>query len=336
MADRLSKAELHERFVAAVGPAALVSANTDAAGELIVELEPPLPGRVRVYIYNATNPPGGRSSLEHKIQLILTGQRKGDRRNLDWSEVDFVLLCGYVAERDIFVFWDASLHVDFPHSKNLQVRTANVLVAAASGTFARQERVLRTGSEVVICAPRHLVQAAIAERASDEQTAGGDLGSSRGTSRARRGQPYTPPARDSAAPSKTRVFSFDPDAIDRGTNAHKDVQDQLAEAVSARGWQPLSPSDSDPLFDVAWTVADEAWIAEVKSLTRANEEQQLRLGLGQVLSYAYLVTWEVQAKRPVLAVEREPSASHWPDLCMTHGVVLSWPEVFDELLDTCA
>ena len=174
MTDRLPKAELHKQFIKALGPA-LATASTDTAGELVVRLRPPLPQRIRVYLYNATNPPGGRSTPEHKIQLGLTGQRRDERRDLDWSGVDFVLLCGYVDERDVFVFWDASMHINFPHSKNLQVKTANVQTAAASGVRVRQDRRLQTGMEVVICAPVQLVVKAIAERASS-----GEVGS-RGT-----------------------------------------------------------------------------------------------------------------------------------------------------------
>ncbi len=296
-----------------------------------MELRSPLPNRVRVYIYNATNPPGGRSSPEYKIQPSLSGQKKdGDRRNFDWSGVDFVLLCGYVREHDIFVFWDASLHTNFTHSKNIQVRTENILGAAEGSVITRQDRLLQTGPEVVISAPRQLVPVAIAERASIRDFESQEAGRS-----ATQGQPYMRPTRRDTAQSKLRVFNVDPDAIDRGTNAHKEVQDQLADAVSARGWQPLSPSDSDPLFDIAWIAGKAAWIVEVKSLTEANEDRQLRLGLGQVLSYAYLVDWDVSENRPVLAVEREPSSSYWADLCTSHGVVLSWPEIFDELLDSC-
>lgn len=330
MTDRLSKEELHDRFVAAVAPTALISASTDSAGELVVELRPPLPNRVRVYIYNATNPPGGRSTPEHKIQPILAGQRKGERRNFDWSGVDFVLLCGYVREHDIFVFWDASLHIDIAHSTNLQIKTENVLSAATAGVLVRQDRSLKTGPEVAICASRQLVPMAIAERASI-----GGFGSESADHSSSQGQPYMQPPRGSTSGSKSRVFNVDPDAIDRGTNAHKDVQDQLADAISERGWQPLSPSDSDPLFDIGWIAGEVAWIAEVKSITDANEERQLRLGLGQVLSYAYLVNWDVRIKRPVLAVEREPSALYWSGLCESHGVALSWPETFDRLLDSC-
>ena len=151
MTDRLSTTELHDRFVAVVGPSALVDASTDDSGELVVELRPPLPSRVRVYIYNATNPPGGRSTPEHKIQL--TSQSRGGRGTFDWSGVDFVLVFGYAADHDVFVLWDAALRIDFAYSTNLQVRTTNVEAAAASGVRVRQDRRLKTGMEVVICTP---------------------------------------------------------------------------------------------------------------------------------------------------------------------------------------
>ena len=246
MSSRLSSEELDKQFIAAIGPAAVISASTDAAGELVVDLLPPLPRRVRVYMYNATNPSGGRPTPEHKIQLIIRGQRKGERANFDWSDVDLVLLCGYASEYDVFVFWDASLHRDFAHSTNLQIKTANVESAAASDSIQRQSRRLKTGLEVVVCVPRRLVPAAIEECAST-----GGASPQLGGRSTNRGRSYTRPPRGSTAQTKSLVFSVDPDMVDRGTNAHKDVQDQLADAVSARGWQPLSPGASDPQFDIA-------------------------------------------------------------------------------------
>lgn len=295
MASLLSKPELHERFLAAIGSDAVVSASTVAAGELVVELRPPLPRRLRVYIYNATNPPGGRATPEHKIQLILANQGRGQRGNFDRSGVEFVLLCGYVPEEDVFVFWDAALHADFAYSKNLQVRSENVADAAAAGVTVRQERSLRTDLETVLCVPSRLVADAIAERFAGPILVPQGVGVE-----APNGQPYLRPLRSGGGESALRVFSV------------------------------------DPLFDIGWIVADTAWIAEVKSLTESNEDRQLRLGLGQVLSYAYLVDWGAVANRPVLAVERKPSAPHWPDLCASHGVKLSWPETFEEMLDACA
>ena len=336
MADRLPKADIQQRFLDSIGSAAVISADTDAAGELVVELQPPLPRRVRVYVYNATNPSGGRTTLEHKIQLILTGQRAGDRANFDRSGVDLVLLCGYVGEQDVFVFWDANLHRDFAYSKNLQVRSENVVGAASAGVIVRQERRLRPAFDVadaietVICAPRQFIMDAVAERFAGPPTSPVPAGATPTS-----GQPYASPPRSGDGEAALRVFSVDPDVIDRGTNAHKDIQDELADAVTGRGWEPLSPSGTDPLFDVGWIVSDTAWIAEVKSLTDANEDRQLRLGLGQVLSYAHLVDWHDLANRPVLAVEREPTADYWPDLCDSHGVSLTWPATFDAFLDTC-
>lgn len=330
MADRLTKTQLHDRFVEAIGPSVVASADTDAAGELVIELRSPLPRRTRVYIYNATDAQGPDRTMEHRIQLILTGQAKGQRANFDRADVDVVLLCGYVPEHDIFVFWDAALHKDFAYSKNLQVRSENVVDAAAADVTVRQERNLRPDVETVLCAPGRFVAEAIAERFAGPILVPQAVGAE-----APKGQPYMRPPRSGGGETTLRVFSLDPDAVDRGTNAHKDVQDQLADAVSARGWDPRSPSGSDPLFDIGWTVADTAWIAEVKSLTESNEDRQLRLGLGQVLSYAYLVDWGAVANRPVLAVERKPSSAYWPDLCASHGVKLSWPETFEEMLDAC-
>lgn len=337
MADRLPRADIQQRFLDSIGSAAMISADTDAAGELVVELQPPLPRRVRVYVYNATNPSGGRSGREHKIQLTRVGRREGAPANFDWSGVDLVLLCGYVTEHDVFVFWDANLRRDFAYSTNLQVPSEKVVGAASTGVIVVHERPLRRAVgaartiETIICAPRQSVKDAIAERLV------GPLISPLPASTApTSGRPYTKPPRIGDGEAALRVFRVDPDVIDRGTNAHKDIQDELADAVTGRGWQPLSPSGTDPLFDVGWIVSDTAWIAEVKSLTDSNEDSQLRLGLGQVLSYAHLVDWHDLANRPVLAVEREPTAAYWPDLCDSHGVSLTWPATFDAFLDTCA
>jgi hypothetical protein len=98
------------------------------------------------------------------------------------------------------------------------------------------------------------------------------------------------------------------------------------------GLVPLSPSSGDPQFDIAWMQDGVAFITEVKSLTDANEKWQLRLGLGQVLSYVHLLTWPgVQAVRAVLAVECQPKADYWTTLCAEHDVILTWPEAYNDL-----
>ena len=136
--------------------------------------------------------------------------------------------------------------------------------------------------------------------------------------------------------NKQTVFEIDPKRRTRGIKAHIDIQDKLKIAIQSAGLDPRSPEPVpvDPQFDVAWRQGDTAFVAEVKSVTEENEERQLRLGLGQVLSYAHLLDWPgVEEVQPVLAVERRPSAEYWEALCKKHCVILTWPEEFGRLFD---
>lgn len=120
---------------------------------------------------------------------------------------------------------------------------------------------------------------------------------------------------------------IDPDVIDRGRQAHVNLQNQLADFVSNLGAEVLSPGPLDPSFDVAWRLGGTLFVAEVKSMTTANETLRLRLGLGQVLHYRHLLVRQGNGATPVLFVEREPTDSGWRDLCASNGVILIWPEI---------
>lgn len=86
---------------------------------------------------------------------------------------------------------------------------------------------------------------------------------------------------------------------------------------------------------MAWVADGVLHVCEVKSLTDANQESQLRLGLGQLLGYLYRTETEhwpgVDRKRGVLAVEGPPKHLDWVAVCAQHGVTLTWPEQFREL-----
>ena len=62
----------------------------------------------------------------------------------------------------------------------------------------------------------------------------------------------------------------------------------------------------------------------------------MRLGLGQLLSYLYRTKVEywhgAEEIVGVLAREREPRGSDWTQICASHGVVLTWPDQFSELI----
>lgn len=75
--------------------------------------------------------------------------------------------------------------------------------------------------------------------------------------------------------------------------------------------------------------------AEVKSLTGARQEQQARLGIGQILDYAYALRErppaDVSVVRPVLVLEREPDDRRWLNVADSLGILLTWAPSFSSL-----
>jgi hypothetical protein len=141
------------------------------------------------------------------------------------------------------------------------------------------------------------------------------------------GQPYVHAAED-AATSEREPFSVDPNLVDRGLRGHATTQNALAAFI---GNVVRTPRADEPLYDLAWMAGDTLYVAEVKSLTAANEERQLRLGLGQVLRYAHPLTGRARHVQPILAVEREPAGRSWVILCERLGIWLVWPPSFARL-----
>jgi hypothetical protein len=162
-------------------------------------------------------------------------------------------------------------------------------------------------------------------------------------------QAYKPPP-PGGQQHESQVFETNPDKIDRGTTAHKETEKALAEALRKANLKPRSPKPGDPAFDIAWRNDDVkgvavAFIGEVKSLTDENETWQIRLAIGQVLDYVHMLDslrkvdslpphWKgVHAVRGVVAVERQPTkVDHWTGLCEKLGIILTWPEKYDDTL----
>jgi excisionase family DNA binding protein len=165
LTERVPQEELHRRVVQALG-AAVRSHGPLERKPFELDLSPPLPQRVRVYVYNATRPPGGRPLGEHKVQLIVPGQRRGERASFNNGDGRIVLLIGYGAEEDVFIVWDAGLYSDFAWSRNVQVK-AETIIQASAGKLAAQERQLRppsgrpTVETVLAVKPRRLAEALV-------------------------------------------------------------------------------------------------------------------------------------------------------------------------------
>ena len=149
---KLRKDKLHQLFIDGLEDAVQKHSDINRA-PLLVDLKPPYPLRLRVYLYNCTNPPGGRALDEYKIQIILPGQTRGSRASLDFSDGRMPVLAAYVCVADeikdgIFVLWDAFKHEDFAYSANMQVKSETILKALISSISLSK----RSNDEVIIAA----------------------------------------------------------------------------------------------------------------------------------------------------------------------------------------
>ena len=145
------------------------------------------------------------------------------------------------------------------------------------------------------------------------------------------GLPYRPTPH---APMSRRhsALATNLDALDRATEAHREILEALASYLRSRDVIPLTPTADVPQFDLAWETPMGLFVTEVKSLPPGGERQQLRLGLGQVLDYQNALERFGRSAHAVLAVEREPRDLAWLGLCERHGIVLVWPGRFDALV----
>jgi hypothetical protein len=123
----------------------------------------------------------------------------------------------------------------------------------------------------------------------------------------------------------------DPDKVGRGVRGHARTLNALAAHLESLGIQPLEANSFDPPFDLAWAIEGILFVAEIKSLTKENEEHQLRYGLGQLLRYCDLLSQQVRCIVPVLVPEREPSDPRWDRLCRSRGFRLTFPPHFEGL-----
>jgi hypothetical protein len=135
-----------------------------------------------------------------------------------------------------------------------------------------------------------------------------------------------PPLKPRRAPHRSRgPLRVDWDQVDAATAAHEQTIKALIAHFRREGINVHGPSRSAPRFDAGWTRRGRVHVAEVKSLRGAREDQQIRLGLGQLLDYAYRIPRRVT---PILVLERQAADDRWGGLCAAHGVRLTWAPDF--------
>jgi len=156
VAVSLSTPDLHRTFLECFNGAATALNDFDEK-PLLVDMELPLPPRLRLYIYNLVGGVGTKRDFEYKAVLRLRGHPVGEYRSFDHSGGRLALLVAYRADLDVFVLWDASLHPRFKNGGNIQVRTDTVMTAAATG-YGEQKRRLSSGliETVMTCSSTEL------------------------------------------------------------------------------------------------------------------------------------------------------------------------------------
>jgi hypothetical protein len=156
---------LHEAFLRPLASRVVAHSALDRK-PLEVDLQLPLPPRLRVYLYNLVRGAGTTRGFEYKAVLRVRGQKVGEYGWFDHSDHRCALVVGYRQDLDVFVLWDASLHPRFKNGGNIQVRDTTVLHAAATGR-AEQTRSLSSGvDEVVIACQSWSLARAIDDRVS--------------------------------------------------------------------------------------------------------------------------------------------------------------------------
>lgn len=146
------------------------------------------------------------------------------------------------------------------------------------------------------------------------------------------GATYRPASGHQATQPDDAVLKIDLAALEAATERHMKLQDDLAEALEARGIDPRSPSGSQPLFDLAFEHDGLRYVVEVKTSNPASQ-QQVRYGVGQVLEYAHLLSSADAPVIPVILIESVPPMP-WVDLAGQLGVRVLVAAELDSALDT--
>lgn len=123
---------------------------------------------------------------------------------------------------------------------------------------------------------------------------------------------------------------LDLNRLDEATEAHESTVDALIHHLALQHIGVCTPARNAPRFDAGWSRGEDVFIAEVKSLTGAIEDQQIRLGIGQILDYVHqLKSARTFGRiRPVLVLEKRPTDLRWSSLAEANSILLTWAPEF--------
>jgi hypothetical protein len=134
------------------------------------------------------------------------------------------------------------------------------------------------------------------------------------------GARYRPATQAAVTEPDDIVHRVDLSALDAATARHMSMQDELANNLRERGIEPRSPGSWEPQYDLAFEHDGQRYVVEVKSGSPVSS-QQVRLGVGQVLEYCYLMRRLGQQLHPVLMLEGDPP-NPWGVLASDLGIAV--------------
>lgn len=164
MANRLNVSQLNALLIHDLGDQFIVKSDPARKPLLFTPKNNP-DVTFKAYVYNCTNPPGGRTLDEYKIQLILPDQKRGERGFLDESDGSFILIIGYAIydanDNGVWVIWETSRHRDFAYSANLQVKMGSLIETITKKVYS----IKKPGNgEYILVSDRNSLNEAIALR----------------------------------------------------------------------------------------------------------------------------------------------------------------------------
>lgn len=122
---------------------------------------------------------------------------------------------------------------------------------------------------------------------------------------------------------------YDPQLQRESTNEHRDTENTVIAELLVRGLRPFDGSGTIQ-FDLGWRAHDGGlWVCEVKS-TAWSEQEQFRLGLGQVIEYRHLLNERTGERwNAVLVLSRPCVEPRNREVAASVGVMLLDGSPFD-------
>ncbi len=122
--------------------------------------------RIQAYLWHATAPTEREYGV-HKIQITLPGLPRGARIHIPYEPGRLVLFCGFAAQFDTWILWDAEVFMvpeGISYSRNLGVSVEALTEAVVRGMSVSKKHVYRTimgpvQASIVACRRSSLVPA---------------------------------------------------------------------------------------------------------------------------------------------------------------------------------